>query len=71
MERTGEPRNRIPPLGNLTSENQTPSAPRTAQKTRFSDPIRQARGYDPRKPIDMDPQREDLEIPGETRTFQN
>ncbi|KAF3503000.1 hypothetical protein F2Q69_00043530 [Brassica cretica] len=45
MERTGEPRNRIPPLGNLTSENQTPSAPRTAQKTRFSDPIRQARGH--------------------------
>nr|VDD31882.1 unnamed protein product [Brassica oleracea] len=71
MERTGEPRNRIPPLGNLTSENQTPSALRTAQKMRFSDPIRQARGYDPRKPIDMDPQREDLEIPGETGTFQN
>ncbi|KAF3561411.1 hypothetical protein DY000_02013588 [Brassica cretica] len=68
MERTGEPRNRIPPLGNLTSENQTPSAPRTAQQTGFSEPRGQARGYDPRIPIDADPQREDLGILGKTGT---
>ncbi|KAF3528904.1 hypothetical protein DY000_02039980 [Brassica cretica] len=41
MERPGEPRNRMPPLGNLTSENQTPSAARTVQQTGFSDPIGQ------------------------------
>ena len=37
----------------------------------FNDPIEQARGYDPRIPIDADPQREDLGIPNETGTFQN
>ena len=71
MERTGEGRNRTPLLGNLTFENQTPSAPRTAQQTGFGDPIGQARGYDPRRPIDTDPQREDLGTPGETGMFQN
>ncbi|KAG5411238.1 hypothetical protein IGI04_007557 [Brassica rapa subsp. trilocularis] len=34
MERTAEHRNRMLPLGNLTSENQTPSAPRTTQQAR-------------------------------------
>ncbi|KAF3563341.1 hypothetical protein DY000_02016542 [Brassica cretica] len=41
MERTGETRNRMPPLGNLTSENRTPSAARTAQQTGFNNPIGQ------------------------------
>ncbi|KAG2266376.1 hypothetical protein Bca52824_073455 [Brassica carinata] len=71
MERTGEPRNRMPTLGNLTSENRTPSDMRAAQQTGFGDPTGQAHGYDPRRPIDADPQREDLGIPGETGTFQN
>ena len=44
---------------------------RTVRQTGFKDPIGQARGYDPRRPIDTDPQREDLRIPGETETFQN
>ena len=70
-ERTGEPRSRMQPLGNLTSENQTPSALRTAQQMGFGEPIGQARGYDTRRPIDADPQREDLGTPGETRSFQN
>ncbi|KAF3594345.1 hypothetical protein DY000_02022057 [Brassica cretica] len=68
MERTGEPRNRMPTLGNLTSENRTPSDMRAAQQTGFGDPTGQAHGYDPRRPIDADPQREDLGIPGETGT---
>ena len=61
----------MPPLGNLTSENRTPSAPRTAQQTGFGEPIGQARGYDTRRPIDTDPQRENLGTPSETGTFQN
>ncbi|KAG2284099.1 hypothetical protein Bca52824_055319 [Brassica carinata] len=61
----------MPPLGNLTSENRTPPAARTVQQTGFSDPIGQARGYDPRGPIGADPEREDLGISGETGTFQN
>ncbi|KAF2604327.1 hypothetical protein F2Q70_00026433 [Brassica cretica] len=69
MERPGEPRNRMPPLGNLTSENRTMSAARTVHQMGFSDPTRQARGYDPRRPTDADPQREDLGIPGETGTW--
>lgn len=59
----------MPPLGNLTSDNRTPSAARTAQQTGFNDPIGQARGYDPRRPIDADPQKEDLGIPAEIGTF--
>ncbi|KAF3611840.1 hypothetical protein DY000_02046573 [Brassica cretica] len=58
----------MPPLGNLTSENRTPSAPRTAQQTGFGEPIGQARGYDTRRPIGTDPQREDLGTPSETGT---
>ncbi|KAF2538901.1 hypothetical protein F2Q68_00021352 [Brassica cretica] len=58
----------MPPLGNLTSENRTPPTARTVQQTGFSDPIGQARGYDPRGPIGEDSQREDLRIPGETGT---
>ena len=61
----------MPPLGNLASENRTPPAARTVQQTGFNDLIWQARGYDPRRPIGADPQREDLGIPGETGTFQN
>ena len=71
MKKNREPRNRIPPLGNLTFENRTPSAPRTTQQIGLSYPIGQARGYDLRRPIEADPQREDLGIPGETGTFQN
>ncbi|XP_013673412.1 uncharacterized protein LOC106377701 [Brassica napus] len=40
-------------------------------RTGFGDPIGQAPGYDPRRPIDADSQREDPSIPNETRTFQN
>ncbi|KAF3545459.1 hypothetical protein DY000_02006118 [Brassica cretica] len=58
-ERPGEPRTRIPPLSHPTSENRTPSATKTFQQTGFGDPIGQAPGYDHRRPIDADPQRED------------
>ncbi|KAF3511124.1 hypothetical protein F2Q69_00005218 [Brassica cretica] len=58
-ERPGEQRTRIPPLSHPTSENRTPSATRTFQQTGFGDPIGQAPGYDHRRPIDADPQRED------------
>ncbi|WZZ27335.1 hypothetical protein YC2023_010736 [Brassica napus] len=42
MERPGEPRTRIPPLGHPTSENRPPSATGTFQKAGFGDPIGQA-----------------------------
>ena len=61
----------MPPLGNLTSENRTPPGARTVQQTGFNVLIWQARGYDPRGPIGVDPQREDLGIPGVTGMFQN
>ncbi|KAF3509465.1 hypothetical protein F2Q69_00007556 [Brassica cretica] len=43
MERTGEPRNRMPPLGNLTSEDRIPSATRTARQTGFDELTGKAR----------------------------
>ncbi|KAF2612670.1 hypothetical protein F2Q70_00011592 [Brassica cretica] len=38
-ERPGEPRTRIPQLGNLTSENRTLSPTRTVRQTGFNNPI--------------------------------
>ena len=37
----------------------------------FGEPVGQARGYDTRRPVDADLQREDLGTPSETGTFQN
>ncbi|CDY58296.1 BnaA06g38710D [Brassica napus] len=57
--RPGEPRTRIQMPSHPTSENLTPSATGTFHQTGFDDPIGQARGYDLRRPIDVDLQRED------------
>ncbi|KAF2594585.1 hypothetical protein F2Q70_00042942 [Brassica cretica] len=70
-ERQGEPRTRIPPPNHSISENRTPSAARTFHQAGFDNLTKQARRHDLRGPVNIDPQREDLGIPSETRTFQN
>ncbi|XP_048611770.1 uncharacterized protein LOC125586031 [Brassica napus] len=70
-ERQGEPRTWIAPSNHSIPKNRTPSATRTFHQTGFDNSTEQARRHDLRGPVNIDPQREDLGIPNETRAFQN
>ncbi|XP_048609457.1 uncharacterized protein LOC106407035 isoform X1 [Brassica napus] len=70
-ERQGEPRMRISPPNHSIPENRTPSATRTFHQAGLDNLTEQTRRHDHRGPINIDPQREDLEIQSETGTIQN